>query len=325
MIGNTYCLQSVLEPYISGLLAEKRAHGYKYEFEEYILSKFDEYWLYCGYSDSQITRSRLAEWMNKRESEGSSYHSQRISFVRQLCLYMNSIGILSYIPGPVSSGPQAIVHVLTPEEIMAFFDMLDNLPILQNRKESAVMKYEYQIMFRFIYSCGIRVSEACNLRTSSVDFAKGIVTIYGSKNDRDRLIYLPEDLLQDFRNYNAYVRNFHGCEPIWFFPSKKLQKPIHKTTVANKFTTIWSKTQFAKSCDRKPTPHCLRHTMIVRRMNCWMDEGMDLNVMLPYLSKFLGHASPSETFYYYHATQEAFKIIRKKDKKANAVISEVLL
>ena len=50
-----------------------------------------------------------------------------------------------------------------------------------------------------------------------------------------------------------------------------------------------------------------------------------ISKLLPYLSKFLGHSSPSETFYYYHTVQEAFRIIRKKDKKADAVISEVLI
>lgn len=325
MIEMKYSFNSVLEPYIVGFLAEKRTHGYKYEFEEYILSKFDEYWVLHGFTDSQITRGRLVEWMDKRENEGSGYHSQRVSFVRQLCLYMNSIGILAYVPGPISSGPQAIVHVLSSEEVAAFFEVLDNLPTFQNKKEFAVMKYEYQIMFRFIYSCGMRVSEACNLRTSCVDFSKGIVTIYGAKNDKDRLVYLPKDLLNNFRDYSAYLNNFFGYEPVWFFPSMNPHKPIHKTTVANKFNAIWNKTQFAESCDRKPTTHCLRHSMIVRRMNNWMDQGIDLNVMLPYLSKFLGHTSPSETFYYYHTIQEAFKTVQKKDKKADSVISEVLL
>ena len=320
-----HSFQSALGPYINGLLEEKRAHGYKYEFEEYILGKFDEYWIYHGFTDAHVTRDRLADWMNKRENECAGYHSQRISFIRQLFLYMNSLGILTYVPGPVSPGPQAIVHVPSVEEVAAFFRVLDDWPVYMGKEIYATQKYEYQIMFRFIYSCGLRFSEACGLRTSCVDFAKGIVTIRGAKNDRDRLVFLPEDLRQDFCDYNAYIRNFFEFEPVWFFPSIDPQKSIHKTTVANKFNKIWSKTPYADSCDRKPTTHCLRHAMIVRRMNLWMDQGIDLNVMLPYLSKFLGHSSPSETFYYYHVIQEAFRIIRKKDKKADAVISEVLL
>ena len=45
--------------------------------------------------------------------------------------------------------------------------------------------------------------------------------------------------------------------------------------------------------------------------------------MMPYLSKYLGHKSPDETFYYYHLVDEAFKIVNMKDTIAEKVISEV--
>ncbi len=131
MTESKHLFQSKLAPYINGLLTEKRAHGYKYEFEEYILGKFDKYWILHGFTDTQITRENLADWMRRRECEGAGYHSQRISFVRQLSLYMNSIGVLAYVPGPIPSGPQAIVHVLSLEEVSAFFMVLDNWPVLK--------------------------------------------------------------------------------------------------------------------------------------------------------------------------------------------------
>ena len=54
-----------------------------------------------------------------------------------------------------------------------------------------------------------------------------------------------------------------------------------------------------------------------------MVQGLDLNVLMPYLSKFLGHKSPDETFYYYHQVLEAFRVIREKDTVAKSVIPEV--
>ena len=66
----------------------------------------------------------------------------------------------------------------------------------------------------------------------------------------------------------------------------------------------------------------LRHTFVVFRINGWMTQGLDLNVLMPYLSKFLGHKSPGETFYYYHQVLEAFRIIREKDTVAKSVIPE---
>ena len=59
------------------------------------------------------------------------------------------------------------------------------------------------------------------------------------------------------------------------------------------------------------------------RMNDWMESDMKLDTMMPYLSKYLGHTSPDETFYYYHQVEEAFSIIRQKDKAESFVIPEV--
>ena len=76
-------------------------------------------------------------------------------------------------------------------------------------------------------------------------------------------------------------------------------------------------------CDKAPTVHCLRHTFVVKRMNLWMEEGIPLKEMLPFLSRYLGHQSPDETFYHYHQVAEAFRIIRAKDRTGKLVIPEV--
>lgn len=78
-------------------------------------------------------------------------------------------------------------------------------------------------------------------------------------------------------------------------------------------------------CDKSPTVHSLRHTFVVKRMNLWMENGTSLKEMLPFLSRYLGHQSPDETFYYYHQIAEAFRIIRKNDKTGISVIPEVEL
>ena len=60
------------------------------------------------------------------------------------------------------------------------------------------------------------------------------------------------------------------------------------------------------------------------RMNLWAENDLDLQVMLPYLSRYLGHKSTSETLYYYYLVHDAYKTIRKKDTIADAVIPEVV-
>ena len=76
---------------------------------------------------------------------------------------------------------------------------------------------------------------------------------------------------------------------------------------------------------KHPTPHCLRHAFVVERFNEWMAQGIDTNKMLPYLSRYLGHKSPGETYYYYHLVDNAFDTVRQKDSVSGKVIPEVKL
>lgn len=45
---------------------------------------------------------------------------------------------------------------------------------------------------------------------------------------------------------------------------------------------------------------------------------------MPYLSSYLGHKGPMETYYYYHQVEEVFRIVRNKDITSTLVIPEVL-
>lgn len=58
-------------------------------------------------------------------------------------------------------------------------------------------------------------------------------------------------------------------------------------------------------------------------MTLWMKEGKDLNVMMPFLSKYMGHVGPQETFYYYHHLESIYPIIKEKDKHSSNIIPEV--
>lgn len=86
-------LVSPLAHYIEGLLSTKRAMGYSYEFEEYELRRFDELCRLRGLAYATIDRELAMAWAEPRPSESEGYRCQRVSFVRQLALYMVGQGI----------------------------------------------------------------------------------------------------------------------------------------------------------------------------------------------------------------------------------------
>ncbi len=319
-MSEIYQYISIIAPYINGFIAEKRSLGYIYNSEAYILKRFDNYCIDNGLDDPVITKQFLKKWMEHRSSEGASYQTKRISIVRGLLLYMNVFGVNTYIPHHFSKIDHHVPHILCKNEVVAFFHSVDtHLP----QKRYLRLANEYKIIFRVIYCCGLRNSEACNLKISDVDLIKGKVTILQSKGNKDRIVYLPEDLVELCRQYKDYIKKSLSFEPYWFFPSSNVDRPFRNSTIDRKFNEIWNRTPYAISCDRKPTVQGLRHSFVVKRMNLWMEQGVDLTVMMPYLSKHLGHKSVNETFYYYHQVEEAFRIIRLKDTVSDEVIPEV--
>ena len=54
-MNKKYVYSSSLAPYIEGLINQKRADGYIYEYEAYILKTFDNFCIDNGFSGNIIT------------------------------------------------------------------------------------------------------------------------------------------------------------------------------------------------------------------------------------------------------------------------------
>ena len=316
-----YVLKSAIAPYIKGLLDEKRSMGFRYDAEEYILGKFDEYWTETNGDAETITMESLSGWVKQRPTEGKSTQAIRISAVRQLAIYMNGIGKPSYIPTDRIRYFKPVVHVLTMPEINDFFRIVDQFVPQKQSPLVTRMAEGYRVIFRLILTTGLRRNEAVGLRISDINWDNGSITIYNAKGHKDRAVFLSEDFALILKRYIAENRSLMDTE--WVFPAADPSRHFSGGALAIRFRAFWNETRFAASSARPPTLHSLRHTYVVLRMNAWMAQGVDLSAMLPYLSRALGHKSTNETFYYYHYVSEAFRIIQEKDSLASFVFPEV--
>lgn len=314
--------QSIVAPYIEGLLKEKRANGYTYKSEELVMNRFDTYCVENDLTTTEITRDFLTGWMEQKEFEGAHNQGKRISCVRQLLIYMASFGIKAYIPHDFCHFKRPLPHIFDPLELKAFFYEVDSFVAKDNNRIVQRMSIEYRLLFRLYCCCGLRNTEASGVAAENVDLKSGILTIQNSKGQKDRLVYMPPDLLTCCRDYYNWICGELDMIPRWFFPGMNPDKPIPNTTVDSVFTRYWKRTKYA-DCSNKPTVHDFRFTFVVRRMNLWAEAGMDLQVMMPYLSRYLGHKSINETFYYYYLVNDAYRTVAKKDAVAGDVIPEV--
>lgn len=322
MILEEYVFNSCFANDIQALVEQKKQSGYIYDSSKYILIQFDKFCTENHVDRSIITKELSDAWQSYHADEAKSRRASRMSVLRQLAQYMNSQGNECYIPSKFSTKSHRVPYVMNNREIKEFFTVVDDYVPKINADRFNILALEYKVLFRFIYCCGLRVSEARKLKLEDIDFERKTALILHSKGDKDRLIYIADDvckMCQDMLNLLHDNYNFYSE---YLFPSSNPSIPLQSASINTKFKEFWKKTS-GFSSSRYPTVHSLRYSFVVARMNLWMENGENLTAMMPYLSKYLGHESVENTYYYYHQIESAFKIVRQKDQLSDSIIPEV--
>ena len=312
------CFSELITQYIS----ERRNSGFMFDNPAYWLYRFDQYCLDNKIQEVSISKKLYQEWASISASETKDTQHNRLQALRGQSIYLNTLVLISYIPHVLPKADKNVPYLMEDTDILAFFAQLDRYNPHSTVNSFNRMATEYKVLFRVIYCCGLRNNEACSLKIKNVDTVHGVITIIHSKGDKDRAICRSEDVRKLCSQYKAWLVSLCPTSE-WFFPGKYPEQHIPKTSVDRKFNKFWNATELSKQTDKKPTVHSLRHAYVTKRMNLWMKSDTDLKVMMPYLSQYLGHKGPVETFYYYHQIQEIFETIRRKDKISSRVIPEV--
>jgi integrase/recombinase XerD len=247
---------------------------------------------------------------------------RRITPVRQLAKYINSIGIEAYIipAGIPRRQIRYVPHIFTDPELHAFFSEIDRASV--GPYSGPVRHLIIPVFFRLLYCCGLRSSEARLLNVEDVDLEIGKLTIRQSKGNKDRTVMMSEEILGLCRIFHSKISRIFP-DRIVFFPNQS-GKAYNNSIIDHWFHLFWDKTGITKSSGNPPRVHDFRHTFAVKRLNLWVNEGKDLHVFLPYLSMYLGHAHLTETDYYLHFVPEFFPLFKEKTQgKGASLIPEV--
>ncbi len=305
---------------INGLIHYKRSMGFNYVTNEYRLKQFDEFCITFFPDENQLTKALVMEWLKRRENESEANLSKRMEVLRQLGKYITSHGTSAFIV-PTNYQPHIPryqPHIFTEHELQAFFHEVDTCKI---NKAFPVRHLVYPVLFRLIYCCGLRLSEAGNLLRKDVDSASGKLYIINSKNKKDRLIVMSDDMAELCRRYDNLVDKVYP-DRTWFFPSSE-ERHYCKSSIDYAFRYFWNLTGIVCS-GNQPRVHDLRHQFCITRINTWITEGKEIQALLPYLSSYLGHSSIRETDYYLKLVLNSFCVITDKTvKKFNSIVPEV--
>ena len=317
-----YSISGNFKLYIEGLIEQKRSIGYPYDSSARILKAFGTFCINHYPHETTIVKKMAMHWAERKPNEHVNGLLRRITPVRQLAKYMNSIGVEAYIIPQGIPGKQIryVPHIYSDQELRIFFDAIDKCAVSSS---SPARHLTIPVFFRFLYCCGLRPSEARLIKVEDVDMENGELTIRQSKGNKDRTVMMSEELLNLCRIYDSRISSIIP-ERVVFFPNPD-GKHYNKSIIDHWFHLFWNKTGGTHiNGGNSPRVQDFRHTFAVKRLNQWVQEGKDLNAYLPYLSMYLGHSHFSETDYYLHFIPEFFPLFKEKtQRKCADLIPEV--
>ena len=247
-------------------------------------------------------KKKHAEWfvsylMNKNLEPKSV--ARKISSLRTFYTYLlenNRVRTNPFIDVTTPKIEKRLPSIINNEEINMMFNVIDTTKPLGERN---------YLIIDLLYSCGLRVSELCNLKINDIDFFGKTIIVKSGKGSKDRYLVLHDKLIDELRTYISGARNrlLAGTKEednrnllINYKGTSLTPRGVRKI-----LNTIMDKTGETY----KITPHMLRHSCATVLLN----GGMDLRSV----QEILGHSMLSTTQIY---TDVAIDDI--KDKYRNA-------
>jgi integrase/recombinase XerD len=215
---------------ITALVAEKRAVGYKYAAEQRVLARF------AAFCRSQFPglpapdQASVEAWLAAAQLRAVTPATLQTlaAPVRQLARWLGHRGVPAYVlpKGALPRPARYVPHIYTDQELAALFTQSDRCRC-RYCSQVPLRHLVMPVLFRTIYACGLRASEARLLRVDDVDIDAGVLQIRDAKGGKDRQTPVSAPLRVRLADYHAHVVGRSGGN--WFFPGTA-GKPL---TLAN--------------------------------------------------------------------------------------------
>jgi len=290
---------------------------------------FDQYICNSGNDDGRLTRDLAHGYLDaiaKRNVSTGHLHLCAV-YVRGLGVYMASQGIEAYIL-PWKCTPKVVtgvIYVPSHTEVTTFIDFADDICRSDcdiRLKRTALC---FTVLTRLLYTTGLRIGEAVDLRRDEFRAADATLYIRDGKEDRSRIVALSPEIADLLRRFDRNAELLHPNREYFFY--NQYGKHLFYSAYRHWFKKNWQACNLSCGVNNTPTPHCLRHAFVVRRIDLWKEEGIDISVELPKLSRMLGHSSVENTLYYYHQllrTGQAIQHHIDKSSGLGGAVNEII-
>jgi integrase/recombinase XerD len=230
-----------------------------------------------------LTRKDLREWLIDLGAENLAATSKRrmVSALRGFYKFLMFDGHIKKNPAEDLDAPQKGFY------LPKFLNQTDVENLLQTPDVSGEIGLRDRAILELMYACGLRVSEAVDLRISDVELDAGILTCKG-KGSKTRKIPIGKSAVEWLKSYLVLRRRKENIEIQNLFVTS-LGRPLNRQTIF-----LFIKEYAEKIGLQDVSPHTLRHSFATHLVQNSAD--------IRSVQQMLGHADISTTQIYTHIT-----------------------
>jgi len=196
-----YIFSGPLSNALEKFIAEKRGMGNTYNAQARALFRFDKFTLNFICDKDVLSKKLVEAWICKTPNESPNNQKLRVWLLQQLSRFMQRYGYEAYIPlsdiAEKSIGTY-VPYIYNDTELAELFHQPD---LCKFQIQSPNKHLIIPLLLRILYGCGLRISEALNLKVKDIDLENGLLSIYGAKFDNDRLVPMATSLTERCRIY----------------------------------------------------------------------------------------------------------------------------
>lgn len=296
---STHEFTSVFARELTRYLAFKQSMGCYGTSRIWYLRSFDAYCTEHGLTS--FDQQAVEGWVVFKKSSQPGSPPSWMSYIRDFGRWMRThdnpeayVLTGSWRSGFVRSQP----YLLSREEISRFFQSAAEL------ETTSPWRWQSVAFFSLMHSCGLRTCETRRLQPRDVDLDKGEIEVLWSKGNRSRRLPITGQIVDILADCDRISRKRFGQQRPGFFVSSTAA-PVPPASIGVTFRRIWDQAGLPRAVGgNQPGPYSFRHHFAYANIERWMAGGTDVNAMLPYLARYMGHASLDSTYYYIHTSPD---------------------
>ena len=259
----------------------------------------NQYLMYLGDLDiknlSDVKSTHIRDYIRILSDGGMAPASisRIISSIRTYYRFLSSENILDENPVLLINNPKLpkkLPDVLSEKEISLIINAI---------QESSQFYQRDKAIIELLYSCGIRVTELCNLEMSNLFIDEDLIRVMG-KGNKERLLPLGVRSKKYLDDYIKHSRNSHikksGSSFVFVSKNGNQLTRAMINIILNKWTQ-------ASGLKKSVSPHKLRHSFATHLL----EGGADLR----FVQALLGHSDISTTQIYTHIDKHYLKEVYK--------------